>query len=582
MVKKTVFVSLIFVVTIAGLVWDGCAKVAREADTAEKEKPVYGGTLTIASPTDPTAFDDAIQPHYACYTLQFTNEELLTGDWAKGRAGGHGTKECDWFAGGGLDRLEHKAGALAESWEIQGKDAIIFHLRRGVRWHNKPPTNGRELTADDVVFSLKRQITLPTGYVKRSYPKAAETTEIFALDPYTVVIRCKPEYFSEVFTHLADFACIYPKDALEQFGNMNDWKNNIGTGPFIFKEYVKGSHAYFERNPNYWGQNPVGPGKGDQLPYVDAVRWVIIPDQSTADALFRTSQIDILTCGWERAQEFLKDPRLKYVRYLDDYAQAVIYMRTDKEGSPFADKRVRQALWLAIDNKKILDEYYGGEGTLLKWPIMYFKEYAGAFVPLEQLPRNVQELYEYHPDKAKQLLAEAGYPNGFKAKIICWNVAGALDVLQMVKDMWAKVGVELEIEPKDYATFTAIQFRRAYDDMLYGWYAGIGSYLRAPNYTGPTMFNASYVDDPMLNAARDKMKMAYPDEAKVDRIHRELLPYLLEQAYVISLPAGYNYRFWWPWVKNYSGELSIGYYNTGNFVKYVWIDQELKRSILGR
>jgi len=78
------------------------------------------------------------------------------------------------------------------------------------------------------------------------------------------------------------------------------------------------------------------------------------------------------------------------------------------------------------------------------------------------------------------------------------------------------------------------------------------------------------------------MKAAYPDEVKVDQLHSELMPYLLEQAYVITLPAGYQYRFWWPWVKNYSGESSLGYYNTGNFLKYVWIDQALKDSILGK
>jgi len=72
---------------------------------------------------------------------------------------------------------------------------------------------------------------------------------------------------------------------------------------------------------------------------------------------------------------------------------------------------------------------------------------------------------------------------------------------------------------------------------------------------------------------------AYPDEARVDQIHRELMPYLLEQAYVIQLPAPYGYRFWWPWVKNYSGEASVGFYNVGNYSKYAWIDQELKKSM---
>ncbi len=234
---------------------------------------------------------------------------------------------------------------------------------------------------------------------------------------------------------------------------------------------------------------------------------------------------------------------------------------------------------LAIDNQKILDEYYGGEGTLLKWPIIETKVYAGAYVPLEELPASVQELYGYDPEKAKQLLADAGYPGGFKTSIICYNHRVYIDPLSMVKDMWAKVGVELTIEPKEYATFTGIIVNRAYDDMLYPFYSGIGTYFKAINYTGPGMYNASYVDDPVLNQARDEMTAAYPDEARVDQIHRELMPYLLEQVYAIGLPAPYSYRFWWPWVQNYNGESSVGYYNAGNYSKYIWIDQELKKAM---
>ena len=257
-------------------------------------------------------------------------------------------------------------------------------------------------------------------------------------------------------------------------------------------------------------------------------------------------------------------------------------MRTDKNDSPFADKRGRQALWLAIDNQQILDDYYGGEGTLLKWPLMEFKEYAGAYVHLEELPESVQELYGYNPEKAKQLLADAGYPNGFKAKIICYNQRAYTDPLTMVKAMWAKVGVELELEPKEWGAYTSVIARRAYDDMLFGYYSGAGTCFKAINYTGSGMYNGGYIDDPVLNKAREEMLAAYPDEVVADQIHRELMPYLLEQAYVIALPAGKQYRFWWPWVRNYSGEYSMGYYNLYNYSKYVWLDQELKESMFGK
>lgn len=581
--KRLFIISLVLIGLLAGLVASSCAKGPKEAIVVEKAQPQYGGTLNLVSTVDTYGFDDAIVPHANCYLLKFTNDEIVQGDWSKGNAGGYGTKECEWFLPG-VNRLQHKAGSIAESWELQGNDTVILRLRKGVRFHNKPPANGREVTVDDVVFSLKRHLTVPTSYFRLTYPKAAETTQITTPDPYTVVIKTNPEYMiiGDIFTILNDYACIFPKEAVEQFGNMNDWKNSVGTGPFMLTEYMRGSHAILSRNPTFWEKNPVGPGKGDQLPYIDQVKWLVVPDESTQHALFRAGDIDILSCDWEVAQEFLKDTRLKYVRYLDDYAQAVIFMRTDKKNSPYADVRVRRALSMAIDNKKILNEYYGGEGTLLKWPIVYAKEYSGAYVPLEQLPRSVQELFEYHPDKAKQLLAEAGYPNGFKAKIICYNHRAYLDPLQMVKDMWSKIGVELEIEPKDYATFQGIAIRRAYDDMLYGWYGGIGAFWKGISWTTPSYANGSYINDPRCAQARQDMLAAFPDENKIDQIHREFMPYLLDQAYVIQLPAGYSYRFWWPWVRNYNGESSIGHYNVGSFSKYIWIDQEMKKALVGK
>jgi len=566
-------------VLIVALLSGSCARGVGDKAALEKEKPEYGGIITLGVTADPSAFDDAIQPQAYCATLAYTHEDLLTGDWTKGKAGGYGTGECD-FTASSNNRLKYATGCLAETWEIKGRDTIVLHIRKGVKWHNKPPTNGRELTADDVVFSLKRQCTLPTAYFKRTYPKAAATTEISATDPYTVVIKCTPENFVDVVTVMLDFMKIYPRDAIEQFGDMNNPKNSIGSGPFMLTEFVPSSAASYVRNPDYWGKNPIGPGKGDQIPYVDGVKVLNLGDESAIHAAFRTGQLDRVSADWEQAQEYLRMPQLKHIRYIPDSGQACIYMRTDKKDSPFADKRVRQALWLAIDNKRVVDDYYGGNAVLLKWPITPVKEFMDIYVPLDQMPKSVQELFEYNPEKAKQLLAEAGYPNGFKAKIICYNSRVYLDPLQMVKDMWAKVGVELEIQPKDWGTFTSLSIRRAYDEMMFGGYAGAGTYLKAINYTGPGMYNGSYVNDPVLNKARDEMAAAYPDEAKVAEIHRQMLPYLLEQAYVIALPAPYYYTFWWPWLKNYNGELSLGYYNGG--LRYAWIDQELKNSMLSK
>jgi len=587
-------VMWVFLITaIAGMIAVGCAPPSDGNGNGNGPSPVkepqYGGILRTATTQTPVGFDDAIVEHRAA-TTKLTHEEVWEGDWTLGDAGGYGTRESPWIGGGGLNRLEHKAGALAENVEwTTDLTTITLHIRPGVYWHDKPPTNGREITAEDVAYSLERQYTLSTAYMYLTYPDACAATTI-SVDGNKVVLELDdPKYFVEVITML-DYMNIYPEDALETFGDMNDWENSIGTGPFILIDYLSDDHLTYVRNDNYWRTNPIGPGEGDQLPYLDGVETYLVPDDATQDSLLMTGQIDILAItDPERAQYFINNyPQLEYIKYLDDFASPIISMRTDRE--PYSDVRVRQALMLAIDNQQILDTLYSGEGALLKWPIMYYESYKGAYVPLEDLDDDmievlpgefisVADLYGYNPELAQRLLSEAGYPDGFSAEILVYNLPHFLDPITMVVAMWKEVGVDVEIMPLDYTTWTVRLGTRSYNHMLAGIYSGIGSYMKAINYSGRGMFNSSYIDDPVLNEARDNMMAAYPKEAEVDAIHRDLMPYLLEQVYMIGLPAGYYYNFWWPWVQNYNGEGSVGYYNAGNGIKYFWIDQEMKEDM---
>ncbi len=118
--------------------------------------------------------------------------------------------------------------------------------------------------------------------------------------------------------------------------------------------------------------------------------------------------------------------------------------------------------------------------------------------------------------------------------------------------------------------------------MLFGRGSSTGTYIRMLNYDGPGLANASCVDDSYVRELRDKMFEAFylGDEEEVNRIHREeVLPYVLEQAWVIPSPSERYNTFWWPWLKNYSGELSLGNSNPRLWAKNIWIDQELKKSM---
>src|SRR4030042_374239 len=144
--------------------------VVKSPDTSRSEKPQYGGIVTLSLASDIRGFDEAFVGHWLATTLHLTNEELLQGDWTKGPAG---SDEASFILGG-VNAMSLKTGALADSWEIPYRGKIIFHIREGVRWHNKAPTSGRELTVDDVVFSMKRVCTLTTAYIYRAYNSMAK------------------------------------------------------------------------------------------------------------------------------------------------------------------------------------------------------------------------------------------------------------------------------------------------------------------------------------------------------------------------------------------------------------------------
>lgn len=262
--------------------------------------PKYGGTLTVIWNQDLSMFDDAYAnlPPSAISAL-LTHDELWQGDWSKGPAG---TNEVTWGITGFESYMWSKfvTGNLAESWEITGpgNGTVILHIRKGVYWHNKPPTNGRELTSDDVAFSIDRAHTLPTSYLSKI---GVKPTSITTPDKYTVVISY-PDVatMADNLLRVADFMFIWPKDAvLTAKNDMRDWHLDIGTGPFMLTDYVKSSSYTTVRNPNYWMKDPVGPGKGNQLPYVDGVRFLIIPDVSTQEAAMRTGKADQGVFNWD-------------------------------------------------------------------------------------------------------------------------------------------------------------------------------------------------------------------------------------------------------------------------------------------
>jgi len=544
------------------------------------EKPQYGGIGTIALGADIQGFDEATVGHTYLYATHLTNEELLTGNWAIGPAG---TGEANFILGG-INNFATKTGALADSWSIPTLGKMVFHIRAGVHFQDKPPTSGREVTVDDIIYNLKRMTTAPRAYINTAYHSLA-VGSVFTGDnaARTVTIEAPISEWANLSTLYPDYLFIYPPEAIAKFGDLTDWRNACGTGPFMITDFISNGSATFKRNPNYWGTDPVGPGKGNQLPYLDGVKILIIPDVSTRMTAMRVGKLDGVAEQWDYVKDIIQgNSQLQYKQYVADSCYAIA-MRTDKPDLAFAKKEVRQALTMAIDFNSFKDQYYSGKAEILVWPVIYTKEYAAAYVPLDKLPANVQELYSHNITKAKKLLTDAGYPTGFKATMITYNNPTFTDVAAQFKAMWADIGVDLTINAVDYAVWFSRVSARSYDELLYSWNSGIGTFFKMINFRGTSQYNVSYVNDPQIEKAWTEMQQYVGvDEAKLNQLNAALMPYLLEQAYVIGKPNPWAYVVWWPWVKNYHGELQVGYYNLPSYMMYEWQDQALKKKLTGQ
>ncbi len=301
-------------------------------------------------------------------------------------------------------------GELAESWEVQKEPlAVIFKLKKGIMFPAKPGImEARELTADDVVFSWYYRHNSP----KRQAGLNEEFSKVAALDRYTVAFYMS-KYMSDWPYRLGYGynASIMPKEVGD--AGAGDWKNINGSGPFMITDYVAGNSHTYSKRPDYWDKEKIGEAEF-KLPFVDKVVYRVIRDESTRVTALRTGKLDIMEyVSWENVDTLKKSaPDLKWKQWVSFYGTMMV-LRTDQK--PFDDIRVRRALNMAVNKDEIIKSFYNGNAELFAYPM--HPAYEGYYEPLSAMPDSVKELFTYNPEKAKKLLAEAGYPNGFTFKV---------------------------------------------------------------------------------------------------------------------------------------------------------------------
>jgi peptide/nickel transport system substrate-binding protein len=507
------------------------------------------------------------------YDTGFVMEHLLMGDLQKGP---RGSKKID-FENNAWVPPDIMTGELLQSWEVKKKPKmqIILHLRKGVMWQEKPFMKSRELVADDVVYSINRIKNSPKAIpLYMDFVGKMETP-----DKYTVVVNmtewCADWHYRMGWGY---YDAIQAPEQEKAPGGPKQWQNLTGTGPYMLTEYKEGHDQTYSRNPNYWGYETID-GKKYHLPLNDKVIMMIMRDESSQLAALRTGKLDlVMAIDWRQVENLKKScPQLKWSNHLST-GNFTMAMRMDRK--PFNDVRVRRAMNLAVNQQEIINSFFGGHALLHTYP--FPPSFKDVYTPLDKLPPDVRELYTYNPEKAKKLLAEAGYPNGFTFKAQVYSESQTvLDEVAMVSAYLAKVGVKMDLETMNYPSYLSKMLRKTHADGYFfandhgGPYSGI----RKNFLTGQT-WNPHMMSDPYVDKTWDEIVQNpnYNDKTASEAI-KKLSIYIMEQVPCLILPTPYVYTAWWPWVKNYYGELRVGAHRAAPIMARIWIDQDLKKKM---
>jgi peptide/nickel transport system substrate-binding protein len=558
--------------------------------TTSADKPKYGGTLNLRAMTDPNSFDEAYAAPWWTWSCHLTEDEMLNGDWTQGWAGGFGTKAWTWTLDG-IYNWSSKAGSLCESWDFVAPNHMVLKVRKGVNFaldsSNEASrlVNGREVTAEDIAYSYLRLCSTPQSYIYYAHPFFTKNIKVTATDRYTldIVVPDDPDSIYQFAQIVVDWNGVFAKEVIDKWGDMKDWRHAHGTGPFFLKDFVSGSTLTFVKNPNYWDVNPIGPGKGDQLPYVDGVKIYIITDSSTYLSAIRTGKLDAsagMALGIDDTKTLTSTRKdIQVYEIPGSSAPGHIHMRTDKIDSPYSKKLVRQALTKAVDYKTIVADMYEGKAVYPTAPISPLPDLKDNYLALEDCSDTIKDLYVYDTEKAKQMLAEAGYPNGFSATVYTQNNEANVDYLSIIKDMWLKINVQIEIIPIEIGVYNNRWYARDYEDMFFAGFASPGTFRTMVSTQGSGGgYNLSYIVDSRLENGKTDMLVAFNagDDKKCAEIHKSLMAIIYEECWIISTPAQTGAQLWQPWLKNYHGETAVGILNNYGWAKFVWIDKDLK------
>ena len=398
----------------------GAALLGVAGAASAQETPRKGGTLIYALGSDPPHLNSGI-------TNDLNAQQTATQIYSQIIR---------------TDTNGNATGDLAESWETAPDGmTYTFKIRQNVKWHD-----GRPLKAEDIRWALTE---IQLKYNPNASTSFAAVDKIEAPDDHTLVIRMKrpfPAFLPWSFVN----QWIYPKHLYEGTDprqNERNYKNPIGTGPFMLKEWVRGSHMVMERNPNYYMA-----GK----PYLDRIVAKFIPDATARVLALENGEVDYVSIYGLPASivpDLRKNKKIVLFEHRNRVNYGGIMAHMNVRNEHLKSKEVRQAISYAIDRKILVERAVGGLAEPASSPISSFHK--------PWFNSAIASRYPHDAKKVQELLVKAGFKPGSGGKRFSLRISYAKDgeggglqsAAELMREQLRAVGIELVLEPKDYAVW---------------------------------------------------------------------------------------------------------------------------------
>jgi peptide/nickel transport system substrate-binding protein len=534
--KRTLFLILILVISFS-LLLGSCAKTTPSTTTSTATSTATTTTVSTTKTSSPTPTTSVVNKYGGIYRQAFTTG-LSTPIGYPAEA----TPDSGVGAGPALESLiSIKIGGivtpvLATSWTIStDKKSIVLTLRKGVKFHD-----GSDFNADVCKWNLDLEIAAK---------RALDWTSVEKVDDYTIRINI-PQYTNTALTNLSGAVtqqiskATFDKEGIEY----SRW-HPVGTGPFIFVEYQRDAKLTYKKNPNYWETG---------FPYLDGVEWSVIADATVRKLAFQKGNIHQIAAQALEAQALQQEGFPLLTSQGGTFALIPCSTATD---SPWSNIKVRQAAMYAINREALVKAL--GFGFAIPAYQLYPAD------PLSNLPNLVKT--EYNPAKAKQLLADAGYPQGFSCKIHTHTMIVPTEWINAVAAQLKEVGIDATVDFPEVGKYMS--------DATNGWNDGLmaGAFINAPN--NPNTILAMYLQgyyyksmkrtDAVMGALTASLVTDKPDAKLIQAV----IQAITDDVTIIPYVAQINAQIYQKGVH----DEGAADYGVGVFVsKYMWLDPSLR------